>query len=127
MTISGGTRNPKVADAGDRRVSESRDPTYVLRLYVTGQSVRSERAINSLRQICEQLGPRAEMAVVDVLERPQAAEDERILATPTVVRQWPLPPRRVIGDLTDVEKVLMALDLPTRSSQQTPVDDGQLS
>ena len=85
---------------------------YLLKLYVTGQTPRSLRAIANLRRLCEQeLGGRYEMVVVDVLERPQLAEDEKILATPTVVKELPLPIRRIIGDLSDSEKVLLGLDL----------------
>ncbi|MBV8719487.1 MAG: circadian clock KaiB family protein [Chloroflexi bacterium] len=85
---------------------------YVLALFITGQSVRSQQAVANLRNLCEHLGDGCELTVVDVLERPQAAEDERILATPTVIRRRPLPLRRVIGDLSDTEKLRLWLDLP---------------
>lgn len=85
---------------------------YLLKLYVTGQTPRSARAITNLRRLCEEeLGGRYEMVVIDVLERPQLAEDEKILATPTVVKELPLPIRRIIGDLSDSERVLLGLDL----------------
>ena len=84
---------------------------YVLTLYVTGQSVRSQRAVANLRQLCDRLADRCELIIVDVLERPQLAEHDRILATPTVIRQRPLPVRRVIGDLSDQDKVVQWLDL----------------
>jgi circadian clock protein KaiB len=85
---------------------------YILKLYVTGNTPRTERAIANLRRICdEDLGGRYVMVVVDVLARPQLAEDEKILATPTLVKQLPPPLRRVIGDLTDPEKVLLGLDI----------------
>ena len=87
---------------------------YVLKLYITGQTSRSQRAIANLRQICEEeLSGRYEMSVIDVLERPQLAEDEKILATPTVVKELPTPMRRIIGDLSDTESVLVGLDLRT--------------
>jgi circadian clock protein KaiB len=85
---------------------------YVLTLYVTGQSARSQRAVANLRSLCEGLGDSCELTVIDVLERPQVAEDERILATPTVIRRRPRPLRRVIGDLSDPERVMQWLDLP---------------
>jgi circadian clock protein KaiB len=85
---------------------------YALTLYVTGQSVRSERAVANLRRICGRLGARCALTIVDVLERPELAEREKVLATPTVVRNRPLPRRRVIGDLSDERKVLLELDLP---------------
>ncbi len=85
---------------------------YLLKLYVTGQTSRSQRAIANLRQICDQeLDGQYEMVVIDVLERPQLAEDEKILATPTVVKELPTPIRRIIGDLSDSDKVLLGLDL----------------
>ena len=85
---------------------------HLLKLYVTGQTPRSQRAITNLRRICDtELAGQYEMIVIDVLERPQLAEDERILATPTVVKELPTPMRRIIGDLSDTEKVLLGLDL----------------
>ena len=84
----------------------------LLKLYVTGRTSRSERAITNLRRICEEeLGGHYEMVVIDVLERPQLAEDEKILATPTLIKDLPPPLRRIIGDLSDKEKVLLGLDL----------------
>ncbi len=85
---------------------------YLLKLYVTGQTPRSLQAITNLRRICEEeLRGEYEMVVIDVLERPQLAEDEKILATPTVVKELPTPIRRIIGDLSDSERVLLGLDL----------------
>ncbi|MBX6312408.1 MAG: circadian clock protein KaiB [Isosphaeraceae bacterium] len=85
---------------------------YLIKLYVTGQTPRSLRAIATLRRICEEeLAGRYDLVVIDVLERPQLAEDEKILATPTVVKELPLPIRRIIGDLSDSERVLLGLDL----------------
>jgi circadian clock protein KaiB len=90
---------------------------YLLKLYVTGQTPRSLRAIADLRALCEEgLPGRYELTVIDVLERPQLAEDEKILATPTVVKELPGPMRRIIGDLSDSERVLLGLDLHTVSA-----------
>ena len=85
---------------------------YLLKLYVTGRTPRSERAIANLQQICEQeLSDKYEMVIIDILERPQLAEDEKILATPMLIKQLPPPLRRIIGDLSDKDKVLLGLDL----------------
>ena len=85
---------------------------YVLKLYITGCTQRSERAIDNLRRICqEQLQGEYELDIIDVLERPQLAEDEKILATPTLIKELPPPLRRVIGDLSDTDKVVLGLDL----------------
>jgi len=85
---------------------------YLLKLYITGQTPRSERAIANLRRICdEELGGQYDMTVIDILERPQLAEDEKIIATPALIKQLPPPLRRIIGDLSDTDKVLLGLDL----------------
>lgn len=85
---------------------------FLLKLYITGHTPRSERAINNLRRISEKdLGGRYEMRVIDILDQPQLAEDEKILATPTLIKALPPPLRRIIGDLSDTEKVLLGLDL----------------
>ncbi|MFQ5914544.1 MAG: circadian clock protein KaiB [Nitrospinota bacterium] len=85
---------------------------YKLKLYVTGQTSKSRRAMANLRRICEEeLAGRYEMEVIDVLERPLLAENERILATPTLIKELPPPVQRIVGDLSDIEKVLVGLDL----------------
>jgi circadian clock protein KaiB len=83
-----------------------------LTLYIAGPSSRSRAAESNLRALCrERLGGRAQLRVVDVVQDPEAAERERVLTTPTVVREHPAPPRRATGDLGDAARVLAALDL----------------
>lgn len=85
---------------------------YLLKLYVTGKTARAERAIASLSRFCEhELAGQYRIEVIDVLDQPQLAEQENILATPTLVKHMPPPVRRVIGDLSDPDKVLLGLDL----------------
>lgn len=85
---------------------------FLLKLYITDQTPKSERAISNMRRICEQdLKGQYELVVIDVLERPQLAEDDKILATPTLTKELPLPLRRVIGDMSDIAKVLLGLDI----------------
>ena len=85
---------------------------YILTLYVTGTSPRTKIAIDNLNRICKaDLDGRYELEIVDVLENPQRAEDERILATPTLIKNLPPPLRRVIGDLSDKDKVLLGLEV----------------
>lgn len=92
---------------------------YVLKLYVSGMTPNSERAIANLRRLCaDELDNRYKIVVIDVLERPQLAEDEKIMATPTLVKVLPPPMRRVIGDLSDTEKVLLGLDLNLHHSRR---------
>lgn len=85
---------------------------FILKLYIVGRTANGERAIANLRRICEdELKGRYQMQVIDVLEHPQLAEDERILATPTLIKELPPPLRRVVGDLSDTDKVLLRLDM----------------
>ena len=87
-------------------------PNYILKLYVTGQTPRATRAIENLRRVCEEeLHGQYELQIIDVLEHPQLAEDDKVLATPTLIKQLPPPLRRVIGDLSDKEKVLLGLEV----------------
>ncbi|MCF3933022.1 circadian clock protein KaiB [Acuticoccus sp. M5D2P5] len=86
--------------------------SYRLRLYVTGRTAHSQRAIRNLQEICEnELRDRYQIEVIDVLENPRLAENEKIMATPTLVRRLPEPVRKIIGDLSDREKVLLGLDI----------------
>jgi circadian clock protein KaiB len=85
---------------------------WELRLYVAGQTDKSIRAINNLTRICkEHLEGRYSMEVVDLLERPQLAEGDQILAVPTLVRRLPEPIKKIIGDLSNEQRVLVGLDV----------------
>jgi circadian clock protein KaiB len=85
---------------------------YKLRLFVTGSTPRSARAIANMRRICEEnLHGRYDLEVVDVYENPEATRELQIVATPTLVKLLPEPLRRIIGDLSDQERVLAGLNL----------------
>lgn len=85
---------------------------YLLKLYITGCTPQSERAISNLRRICEkEMQGQFEIRIIDVLQSPELAEQDRIIATPTLVKDLPPPLRRVIGDMSNTERVLMGLDL----------------
>lgn len=93
---------------------------YLLKLYVTGSSSRAGIAIANLKRICEEeLRGEYELQIIDVLEQPQLAEDEKILATPTLIKQLPPPLRRVIGDLSDKDKVLFGLEVQAARPEPT--------
>jgi circadian clock protein KaiB len=84
----------------------------VLRLYVAGTSVRSTRAIQNAKEICDtNLAGRYELAVIDIFQQPALAKDDQILAVPTLIKKLPAPLRRFIGDLSDRNVVLVGLDL----------------
>jgi len=91
-----------------------------LKLYVTGHTPNSERAVANMKSICKnELEGKYQLTIIDVLERPQLAEDEKILATPTLIKALPPPLARVIGDLSDIEKVLVGLNMePIQKSEK---------
>jgi circadian clock protein KaiB len=90
----------------------ARRQRYVLRLYVTGMTAASSRAIEQVRSICEEhLRGRYELEVIDIHQKPALAKDEQIVAAPTLIKVLPAPLRRFIGDLSKVEKILFGLDL----------------
>jgi len=104
--------------ATDDPAGAGADETWELRLYVTGRSPKCLRAIENLRRTCEEyVAGRYRIEVVDLLENPRLAADDQILAVPTVVRKLPQPIRRIVGDLSDTDRVLVGLQLrPPRST-----------
>jgi circadian clock protein KaiB len=100
--------------AGSSNANEER---WDLRLYVAGQTDKSVRAIKNLNRMCtEHLEGRYSIEVIDLLERPQLAEGDQILAIPTLVRRLPEPIKKIIGDLSNEERVLVGLDVRPRAS-----------
>jgi circadian clock protein KaiB len=90
-------------------------PPYVLRLFVTGTTARSARAISNLRRVCEEhLKGEYDLEVIDIYQTPNAAKEYQIVAAPTLVKMLPLPLRRIIGDLADKDRVLAGLDISPR-------------
>ena len=105
------------ADAGAEAPAPAGE-TWELRLYVTGRSPGCLRAIENLRLACEQhLAGRYRIEVMDLLENPGLAADEQILAVPTLVRQYPPPIRKIVGDLSDTDRLLARLQLRPRKGQ----------
>jgi circadian clock protein KaiB len=89
---------------------------YVLHLFVTGMTPRSASAIENLKRVCEQhLEGRYTLEVTDIYQHPELAREVQLVAAPTLIKELPLPLRRIIGDLSDREKVLVGLDLKKRS------------
>jgi circadian clock protein KaiB len=96
------------------------DPEFFdLRLYVAGQTARSIAALANLQRICdEHLEGRYRLEVIDLLERPQLAQGDQIVALPTLVRKLPEPIRKLVGDLSDTERALVGLDLRPRAASR---------
>jgi len=85
---------------------------YVLRLYIAGMTPRAGRAIESVRALCEEfLTGRYDLQVIDVYQQPALAKGEQIIAAPTLIKKLPLPLRRIIGDMSNHDRVLVSLDL----------------
>jgi len=94
------------------RPAKAESDTFVLRLYIAGQTPNSMAAVANLKKICEEnLAGRYQIQVIDLLENPKLARGDQILAIPTLVRKLPEPVRKIIGDLSNTERVLVGLDL----------------
>jgi circadian clock protein KaiB len=92
-----------------------RQGQYQLRLYVSGSTPRSSRAVQNIKRICQQfLEGRYELEVVDVYQQPELAREQHLIAAPTLVKERPSPMRRIVGDMSDQDKVLIGLDLRRR-------------
>lgn len=99
-------------DDFEQALKEIEDGFYLLRLYVTGSTPKSTRSIQNIKTICEKhLQGRYELEVIDIYQQPELARDDQILAAPTLIKKLPLPLRRMIGDLSSEERVLVGLNL----------------
>ncbi len=92
---------------------------YILRLYVTGSSARSLKAIHNLKKLCEEHLPDYDLEVIDIYKDPHAAREEQIIAAPTLVKKLPKPLRRFVGDLSDTKKILVGLDVYKRQESRS--------
>ena len=95
-----------------KNAGESGKPRFLLRLYVTGQTPRSVKSIDNLKRFCEEhLKDQYEMEVIDIYQQPGLASENQIIAAPTLIKRLPLPLRRLVGDLSNQDRVLTGLDL----------------
>lgn len=96
----------------EQALNDRKHSRYVLRLFVAGNSARSVQAIENLRQVCEEnLEGRYSLEVIDIYQQPELARDEQIIAAPTLIKTLPPPLRRIIGDLSSIERILVGLNL----------------
>ena len=103
---------PKAKEKEKVNSEESADDAWILRLYVAGQTRNSLTAFENLKKICEEhLGTRYTIEVIDLQKHPQLAKDHQIIAVPTLIRKLPAPVKKIIGNLSNTEKVLVGLDL----------------
>jgi circadian clock protein KaiB len=97
--------------------SHARRAKYVLRLYVSGSTLKSALAVENIKRVCEQyLKNRYDLKVIDIYQQPNLARDEQIVAVPTLIRRLPPPLRRLVGDMSNLKKVLFGLDLGMQES-----------
>jgi len=110
-----GKQKPGWAGKVEQADSHSRQAKYVLRLYVSGSTLKSSRAVQNIKRVCEQhLKNRYDLEVIDIYQQGKLARDQQIVAAPTLIKRLPLPLRRLIGDMSNQEKVLFGLDLKVR-------------
>jgi len=109
------TRVSRTTKAFERALAAKGTGRFVLRLYVAGATARSRHAVMRARQLCAiELKGKCELEVIDVYQQPILARDGQIVATPTLVREFPKPVRRLIGDLTNTTRLFVGLDLDTK-------------
>lgn len=104
------------------------ESTFVLRLYVAGASRRSAKAIENIRRFCDShLKGRYDLEVIDIYQRPDFAGAEQVIAAPTLVKMLPKPLRKLIGDMSDNERILigLGLKLPQKTADLPPLKDGK--
>jgi circadian clock protein KaiB len=113
---------PKFKDVqeAEAALEERSQEKYILRLYVAGMTPNSLRAIDNLKKICEEhLKGRYELQVIDLYQQPVLAQGEQIIAAPTLIKKLPLPLHKVIGDMTNVDRVLVGLDLRPKAKARS--------
>ena len=107
--------------AFEEALTEGQEGTYQLRLYVAGSTPQSQRAIASIKRVCdEHLAGRFDLEVIDIYQQPKLTEGEQIIAAPTLIKKLPLPLRRFVGDLSNLERILVGLDLRRSNSGGGP-------
>jgi len=108
----------------DGQAVQPDSPHYRLRLFVSGSTPKSVRAIQNIRALCdEKLHGRYGLEVVDIYQHPERLEPDQVFVTPTLVKELPLPSRKIIGDLSDKQRVLAGLDLVPRDASVAPPEN----
>ena len=96
----------------EKALEECPEVRYTLRLFVAGMTPKSQRAIEAVKELCDtELQGRIDLEIVDIYQQPELVKDEQVLAAPTLIKKLPLPLRRIIGDMSDKERLIVGLDL----------------
>ena len=99
-------------DKFEEALTKGTQEKYVLRLYITGMTQRSRTALKNLQKVCDEyLGNNYELEVIDIYQQPNLVKGDQIIAVPTLVKKLPVPMRRIIGDLSNEERIILGLDL----------------
>jgi len=107
-----GPRKTSATKAMEKAVSRASAEKYVLKLYITGMTPRSREALHNLRKVChDHLGDNYDLEVIDIYQQPTLAKGDQIIAVPTLIKKLPLPLRRLIGDLSREDRIVLGLDL----------------
>lgn len=110
----------KLAKELEEAVAKEANRQYVLKLYVTGMTARSARAIMNIRKICEEhLKGHYDLEVIDIYQNPVLAKGEQIIAAPTLIKKLPHPIRKFIGDMSDSDRILLGLDLRPKKDKES--------
>jgi len=116
MPKKNGSAKTSATEAMENALKQQANEKYVLKLYITGMTSRSQEALRNLEKVCkEYLGNNYELNVIDIYQEPTLAKGDQIIAVPTLVKQLPLPLRRLIGDLSQKDRILLGLDLKPKS------------
>jgi circadian clock protein KaiB len=114
-TISA-TKKFEAALANPEGAGRNGKEKYVLKLYITGMTARSQQALRNLKKVChDYLGDNYELEVIDIYQQPTLAKGDQIIAVPTLIKKLPLPLRRLIGDLSQEDRIVLGLDLKPRN------------
>jgi circadian clock protein KaiB len=117
-------RHDDTKDFEDALAAEPDAPHYRLRLFISGSTPRSSRAIQNIRAVCdEKLHGRYDLEVVDIYQHPEMLKPDQVIVTPTLVKRLPLPVRKIIGDLSDIDRVLVGLDLIPLDASEKPAKE----
>jgi circadian clock protein KaiB len=111
-------QNQTMTRSFEEAIKEAGSGTYILTLYVTGQTAGSQRAIRNIKKICEEeLKGRYKLEIIDIYQQPGLAKTAELVAAPTLVKKLPVPLRRLVGDMSDRERVLVGLDLKKKENK----------
>lgn len=116
MPKKNGTPKPSATEAMEQALARQSKEKYVLKLYITGMTRRSQEALRNLEKVChEYLADNYELEVIDIYQQPTLAKGDQIIAVPTLIKKLPAPLRRLIGDLSQEDRIILGLDLKSKS------------